>query len=136
MTDFSPTPNAQPFAPQYWLFWDGSCGFCARGIAWVKRQDRMNAIRAVAYQTAPRPPMTDTLAARCAKAVHVLTPIGEVLSGGRASLCVLKVIGYPRLARVLSSPPFIWFVELGYWVVARNRRFFSQFLFRQNSRLS
>jgi predicted DCC family thiol-disulfide oxidoreductase YuxK len=74
--------------------------------------------------------MTDALARRCAKAVHVLTPTGTVLSGGRASLCILTLIGYPRLARVLAVPPLVWLVELGYWLVARHRYFFSRFLFR------
>ncbi|MEW6298203.1 MAG: DCC1-like thiol-disulfide oxidoreductase family protein [Thermodesulfobacteriota bacterium] len=121
-------------APQYWLFWDGSCGLCRRTVAWVKRRDTANKIRAVPYQEAPRPPMTDELAHRCERAVHVLTPQGELLAAGRASLCVLGLIGYPCLARVWSVPPLVWFVEFGYWLVARNRRFFSRFLFRSPPR--
>ncbi|MBI3304552.1 MAG: hypothetical protein HYZ72_21015 [Deltaproteobacteria bacterium] len=88
-------------------------------------------MRAVPYQEAPRPPMTDALARCCARAVHVMTPAGEILSAGRASLCVLGLMGYPRLARVLAVPPLVWLVELGYWIVARNRRFFGRFLFRE-----
>ena len=68
--------------------------------------------------------MTDELAERCQRAVHVITPAGQTLAAGRASVCVLGLIGYPRLARLAGRPPFIWAVELGYWVVARNRRFF------------
>ncbi|MCS6926001.1 MAG: DUF393 domain-containing protein [Candidatus Binatia bacterium] len=117
-------------AAQYWLFWDGSCSLCRRAVAWVKRHDTADRIRAIPYQEAPRPPMTDELARRCATAVHVLTPQGEVLAAGRASLCVLSLIGYARLARVWSIPPLVWCVELGYWLVARHRRFFSRFLFR------
>ena len=78
----------------------------------------------MAYQDAPRPPMTDELAERCRRAVHVITPAGQTLAAGRASVCVLGLIGYPRLARLAGRPPFIWAVELGYWMVARNRRFF------------
>jgi hypothetical protein len=74
--------------------------------------------------------MTDDLARHCTRAVHVLTPSGAILSAGRASLCVLSLVGYSRLAKVLSIPPLIWFVELSYWIVARNRRFFGRFLFR------
>src|SRR5262245_5169516 len=116
---------------QYWLFWDGDCGFCRRAVAWVKRRDEGHVIRAVPYQQAPRPPMTDELARRCARAVHVLTPSGTLLSAGRASLCVLSLSGHLRLARVLATPPLVWCVELGYWIVARNRRVFSRFLFRE-----
>jgi hypothetical protein len=83
----------------------------------------------VPYQEAPRPPMTDALAQRCVRAVHVITPDGTILSAGRASLCVLSLIGYQHVARICALPPFIWMVECGYWIVARNRRFFSRFLF-------
>ena len=61
--------------------------------------------------------MTDDLARRCRRAVHVITPAGQTLVAGRASVCVLGVIGYPRLARLAGLPrSFIWAVELGYWM--------------------
>lgn len=86
---------------------------------------------AVPYQEAPRPPMTDALAARCARAVHVLTPDGTLLAGGRASLFVLERIGFPRLARLLRRRPLVWAVEAGYRLVARNRGCFARLLFRR-----
>jgi predicted DCC family thiol-disulfide oxidoreductase YuxK len=70
--------------------------------------------------------MTDELAARCARAVHVITREGEVLSGGRASLYVLDQIGWRRLAAVCSRPPLRWLVEAGYWLVARSRGLLSR----------
>jgi hypothetical protein len=74
--------------------------------------------------------MTEPLAERCARAVHVLRPDGTLLAGGRASLFVLERIGCaPALARVGGRPPFVWLAELGYGVVARNRPFFARFLF-------
>lgn len=72
--------------------------------------------------------MTPALSAACARAVHVLTTDGRMLSAGRAVLFVLGAIGFARSARVLSLPPLVWGVEAGYWLVARNRRFFSRFL--------
>ncbi len=99
-------------------------------VAWVKRRDRDDVFEAVPYQEAPRPPMTDALARRCARAVHVLAPDGTLLRAGRASLFVLGRIGFPRLARWLGRPPLAWAVEAGYWVVARNRAFFARFFFR------
>lgn len=74
--------------------------------------------------------MTDALAARCARAVHVLTADGRLLAGGRACVFVLGELGWPRLARILDRPPLVWLVEGGYRVVAANRGFFSRFLFR------
>jgi len=85
----------------------------------------------VPYQEAPRPPMTDALAERCARAVHVLGPDGTLLAAGRASLFVLERIGFPRLGRVLRVPPLVWAVEIGYRLVARHRPFFARFLFRR-----
>jgi hypothetical protein len=75
--------------------------------------------------------MTDALAARCARAVHVITPAGALLRAGRASMYVLARIGWPRAAGIASRRPLIWLVEAGYWVVARNRPFFARFLFRR-----
>ena len=83
----------------------------------------------MAWQDAPRPPVTDELAQRCRQALHVITPAGETLAAGRASLCVLGLLGYPRLARLAGLPPFIWAVEAGYWLVARNRRWLSRVLY-------
>ena len=114
-----------------WLFWDGACGLCRRAVTWVKHHDVTNQIRAVPYQAAPRPPMTDSLARRCERAVQVVTPDGQVLSAGRASLYVLGKVGFPRLAWAGGLPPFVWGVELGYWIVARNRQFFSKWLFTE-----
>ena len=69
----------------------------------------------------------------CAKAVHVVTEDGQILRAGRACLFVLAALGWQRTARVLSLPPFVWLVELGYRLVARHRSFFGRFLFRERS---
>jgi predicted DCC family thiol-disulfide oxidoreductase YuxK len=66
----------------------------------------------------------------CSRAVHVIKSDGTVLRAGRATLYILEHVGWGAFARFLSYPPMIWFVELGYWIVARNRRFFGKFLFR------
>ena len=130
MLDHDLSETIPATAQRMWLFWDGECGLCQRAIAWVKRHDAAGQIYPVAYQDAPRLPMTDHLARRCERAVHVLTSEGKILSAGRASVYVLTQIGYPRLGRIGSLPPFIWIVELGYWLVARNRHVFSRWLFR------
>lgn len=74
--------------------------------------------------------MTPELRAACERAIHVLTTDGRTLRAGRAALFVLEHLGFRRTARVLRVPPLIWAVELGYFIVARNRRFFSRFMFR------
>jgi hypothetical protein len=75
--------------------------------------------------------MTPELRARCARAVHVLTADGRVLRAGRASLFLLERCGYKWSARLLSWPPLVWGVELGYYIVAKNRRLFGKFMFRR-----
>jgi len=115
------------------LLWDGDCGFCRRGVLWAERRDTDHAFQAFPYQQAPSPPMTPELREACAHAVHVITPEGEVLRAGRACLWVLQRIGYPVLARVLAVPPLVWAVELGYWLVARNRQLASRVMFRRGA---
>ena len=115
------------------LLWDGDCGFCRRSVAWAERRDAGHAFHAVPYQQAPSPPMTPELRQACARAVHLVTPEGRMLRAGRACLWVLERIGYPVLARVLALPPLVWIVEVGYWLVARNRWLASRVLFRRGA---
>lgn len=75
--------------------------------------------------------MTPALAGRCRRAIHVITTEGQTLRAGRASLFLLERCGYRWFARIMRIPPLVWSVELGYYVVARNRRFFARFLFRR-----
>lgn len=73
------------------------------------------------FQEAPTPPMTPEMYEACHKAVHVVKTDGEVLRAGRAAMFILQEIGYSVLGRVGSWYPFIWFVELGYYLVATHR---------------
>ena len=74
--------------------------------------------------------MTDDLRLACVRAVHVLTADGHTLRAGRAVMYILEHLGFGWLARLARRRPFIWPIELGYWIVARNRVFFSRFMFR------
>jgi hypothetical protein len=75
--------------------------------------------------------MTPGLRQQARNAVQVMTAGGRQLSAGRAVLFVLEQIGWhPGLVHLAGRRPFIWAIELGYWIVARNRSFFGRFLFR------
>jgi predicted DCC family thiol-disulfide oxidoreductase YuxK len=100
-------------------------------VAFVQRHDSANAFCAMPYQEAPSPPMSPELREACARAFHVVRADGQVLRAGRAALYVLARLGHPVWARVLALPPLVWGVELGYWLLARNRRLFSRVLFRR-----
>jgi predicted DCC family thiol-disulfide oxidoreductase YuxK len=112
------------------LLWDGKCGFCRRSVDWVRRHDPEGRFDIVPFQDAPAPPMTPALREANRKAVHVITADGRILRAGRATLFVLGQTGYPLLAKLLSLPPLVWFVELGYLLVSRNRNLLSRILFR------
>jgi predicted DCC family thiol-disulfide oxidoreductase YuxK len=75
--------------------------------------------------------MTPALREQAREAVQVITADGRQLSAGRAMLFVLEQIEWhPWAVRLAERRPFIWAVELGYRIVARNRAFFGRFLFR------
>ena len=75
--------------------------------------------------------MTPALREQARSAVQVMTTDRRQLSAGRAILFVLEEIAWhPWAARLAGRRPFIWVVEFGYWIVARNRSFFGRFLFR------
>jgi predicted DCC family thiol-disulfide oxidoreductase YuxK len=112
------------------ILFDGDCGFCRRAVLWLESRDREGRFTAIPYQESPSPPMTPSLFKACARAVHVVRADGGILRGGRAVLFILEHTGMGILARVLAWPPSVWGVELGYWMVARNRPFFGRFLFR------
>ena len=118
-----------------YLLYDGACGMCRRAVALLVSRDRYDRLKAIPFQEAhrvlPSPPFTPQLRAACERALHVITTDGRVLRAGRATLFALRTIGWGgRLPRILSYPPFIYFIEFGYMVVARNRNLFSRFLFR------
>lgn len=110
------------------LIWDGECGFCRRCVRWVEAQPGGARYRAVPFQEAPQPPMTDGLREACKEAVHLALEDGRILRGGDAVLYVLSDLGWP-LVGLLRWAPLLWFVELGYGVVARNRLLFSKWFF-------
>jgi predicted DCC family thiol-disulfide oxidoreductase YuxK len=113
------------------LIWDGECGFCRNAVTWMLQQDHTARIRPVPYQELSSPPMTPKLRQQAERAVQVITPDGQQISGGQAVLFILQEVGWrPRLVRLTSRRPFLWVVEMGYWIVARNRSLFSRFLFR------
>ena len=75
--------------------------------------------------------MTPQLKRACRRAVHVVTPDGRVLRAGRAALYLLGNSGWPGpLIQLLSLPPLVWAVEIGYRIVANNRPFFGGFMLR------
>ena len=107
--------------PKAVLLWDGDCALCRSCAGWLKRQDRAGALLALPFQQIPSPPMTPALGARCRRAIQFIPPDGRALSSGRAVLGVLSLLGWKKSAAFLSAAPFVFIVEGGYWLIARNR---------------
>ncbi len=73
--------------------------------------------------------MSPELYVACDEAVHVVCSDGSVLRAARACLFILERLGWGWFARMLSLQPILWVLEAAYVFVARNRLFFSRFLF-------
>lgn len=118
------------------LLWDGDCGFCKRAVEWCLKRSRACEIEAIPYQQIEASWLTPNLRLECSKAVHVRTPEGTLLRGGKAALFLLECMGWAPLARLLRYPPLIWLIEAGYHIVARNRALFDWLLFPRARLLS
>lgn len=112
---------------QHLVLWDGECGFCRRCTAWLHLHDRYGALTFCPYQEADLSP---ELRQACSQAMHVVKANGEIVRGGRAALFCGRFTRWHQLARIGEWPVFLPFVELGYKIVAANRGFFSDLLFR------
>lgn len=77
--------------------------------------------------------MTPGLYEACEHAAHVITADKQLLKAGRAGMFILEEIGYPAwLVRPLAVPPLVFLTETGYYMIARNRTFFSKFMFTED----
>lgn len=79
----------------------------------------------VPYQEAPVSP---EIRAACRDAIHVLTADGRVLRAGRATLYVLRALGWGPVVWIGFLPPFVWLVELAYRVAAAHRHLLGRFV--------
>ena len=122
--------NPKSAEPRPWLIWDGECGVCCWWVEWARKRGAGTRFQIVPYQNAPDPPMNRDLRARAGRSVQVITPEGRNLQTGRACLFILDGIGKRATAKFWGTPPMVWFFELGYRVMARNRSLFSKFMSR------
>lgn len=99
--------------------------------AWCRRHDRADRLNFVPSQEGPAEVMTPAMVEASEKAVQVVTAEGARISAGRAVLFILGQLGWKRFERIFSWPPLLFFVELGYSLVAGHRVFFSKILFRR-----
>jgi predicted DCC family thiol-disulfide oxidoreductase YuxK len=103
------------------VLYDGECGFCAWGVAWLLRWDRQHSLRPVAIQSAEGALLlADVPEQRRLASWHVRDPRGQLSSGGAALA--------PALARLPAGGPlaalaarFPRAAEAGYGLLAAHR---------------
>jgi len=105
------------------LLYDADCGFCRKWIARLARWDKQKRIRCVpAAERAgvpDLPPLSDTALAR---AMHLVTPDGEVHAGGLAVRAMLPYLpGGMWLRPVFSIPGVQLVTNRVYTWVAEHR---------------
>ncbi len=104
------------------LVYDGDCGFCRKRANWLRQHDRNNLV-IVPWQEADLDSMSLT-AHECAQRVQWVNG-NQHAAGGVAIAKCLASCGQPwRAAGIVMQWPMIrGLTELGYRLVAANRRF-------------
>lgn len=104
------------------VLYDGDCGFCRWSVSVALRFDRHARLRPMPLQT---PGVLDAhgIAQQDAeKALHVVTPEGQVVRAGWALWAIVRELPWWRAVRVLwYIPRFAALADWGYYRVADNR---------------
>jgi predicted DCC family thiol-disulfide oxidoreductase YuxK len=82
------------------LIYDASCSFCRRWVERLKRWDRRDAVSLLPLQDPSAPALARRPAEELRRAVHLVTPEGEVFAGARAAKEVCRYLpggGWLRL---------------------------------------
>lgn len=104
------------------LLFDGTCGFCTRCAAWVKRLDRSDRVEIVPFQNPDRRESLGLTLAQCEAAAWTVRPDGARHRGHAAILdSVGWALGWPGLVRLAYFPGAEPLMRLVYAWVARNR---------------
>ncbi len=86
------------------LIYDGSCGFCRRWVARLKRWDRRDRVRLLPLQDATAVELSGRPRAELAQAVHLVRPDGAVFAGADAVREVLRYLPGGWLPSTLLRP--------------------------------
>jgi predicted DCC family thiol-disulfide oxidoreductase YuxK len=103
------------------VLYDGECGFCAWGLAWLLRWDRAGLLRPASIQGEEGERVLAGMPAQARlSSWHVLDERGRLRSGGAALATVLELLpGGGVLAALARAQPRA--TELGYRWVADHR---------------
>ena len=119
-----------------YLLWDGDCGVCdysIRKLAPFLDQDK---IQIIPYQFADDKICPPHIRLQCSKAIHFRNENGFFSKAVRALANALKLSGYCKLHFMMTLPGFLQFLNFGYFIIARNRKYISKILGLQVCRIS
>ena len=105
------------------LIYDGDCAFCRRAVGVLRRWDHYGRIRYVMLQDHASlhrlPPIPREALER---AMHLVTPAGEIYRGADAFRALLPVLKWGPAVGVLFSVPGVpALARRAYAIIARNR---------------
>jgi predicted DCC family thiol-disulfide oxidoreductase YuxK len=104
------------------VFYDGNCGFCRWSLTLALRFDKNTRLQPLPLQTPGLLAAHSIALADAEKALHVVTPEGQVVQAGWALWAILRELPWWRAARVLwYIPGFAALADWGYYRIANNR---------------
>lgn len=120
--------GALPCAPT--LIYDGNCGFCRRWVARLDRWDRRRRIRKIASaDRASLPDLPFIPDESLARAMHLVTPDGDVYAGAAAAREMLRWLpGGAVLRPLFYIPGAQWLADVTYRYIAEHRDSLSRWM--------
>lgn len=104
------------------VFYDGNCGFCRWSVSLALRFDARARLQPIPLQTPGVLEAQGIARADAEKALHVLTPEGQVVCAGWALWAIVRELPWWRSLRLLwRVPGFALLANWGYYRVANNR---------------
>jgi len=123
-------PVPDEFKDCYLVLWDSQCDFCRRSVGWLQKK-APGKVLALPYQEQISW-LPEEIFEDCQNQFYLRTPPGNFLAGGDALIILLRVVGWKSLSWILGLPVLRQLTRLAYKTVARNRDFFSRFLFKSS----
>ncbi len=105
------------------VIYDGACGLCGEGVAWISRRARRGEFEFLPCQAAERRARFPWIEERvCMEAMQLVLPDGQVLAGAAAIPEIMRRLkGWRWLAGVFRLPGMGLLAPRAYARIARHR---------------
>ena len=122
-----PTQAERPLA-RHTLIYDGACGFCTAAAKMIERQSRVEIDLLPFSEVEGSGMLTSLTAAEIESGAHFVTPEGIEYHDGEAAVRAFRLTKLGWIGAPLNLPGFSLLRDLGYVLVARNRRLLERFV--------